>query len=345
MSRKYKERRPKPVIKSVAEACPEAVSLYSPADNGELELNQISYGNNKKIYIRCKHCNNLRFVRGTAVAIGQLTCVDCCRRLRNKYGMIAEACPHIMLWWSGNGNDPRTTKASSTKKILCRCPICDRPWSPSARKILTGIKTCFNCFGTTISKTRLDNVPYHKSIAAVNPRLISEWHPTLNDKTPNKVSAQSCKKFWWVCVTCGKEWQASPSKRSYGRACPKCKKPHGEREIERVLNLLDIPFETQVRLPGMKFKKWLFMDFYIKDFDGKEIAIEFQGKGHYYPIKYSPKMTDETALTEFKVIQKRDRAKVKYCLEHDIELICIHYKSFNKIETILRERLGGKNKN
>ncbi len=55
-----------------------------------------------------------------------------------------------------------------------------------------------------------------------NPELAQEWHPTLNgDLTPDKVSAGSARKVWWL-GRCGHEWEAQVGSRAIGRGCGYC---------------------------------------------------------------------------------------------------------------------------
>ncbi len=66
-----------------------------------------------------------------------------------------------------------------------------------------------------------------RSLAAVHPELIAEWHPSRNRKleaagiNPKTVGARSDRKVWWRCRECGHDWQASvASRRDSG--CPAC---------------------------------------------------------------------------------------------------------------------------
>lgn len=52
--------------------------------------------------------------------------------------------------------------------------------------------------------------------------LVAQWHPTLNGElTPNKVSAGSGKKVWWL-GECTHAWEAQISNRFNGSQCPYC---------------------------------------------------------------------------------------------------------------------------
>ena len=57
----------------------------------------------------------------------------------------------------------------------------------------------------------------------VNPTLSAQWHPTKNDHLSlETVYAGTSKKAWWLCPTCGYEWEAVVSSRNRGRGCSNC---------------------------------------------------------------------------------------------------------------------------
>lgn len=75
------------------------------------------------------------------------------------------------------------------------CPYC------SGKKVLKG----FNDLITTSSE------------------LAEEWNYQKNiDISPEEVTKGSNKKVWWLCRTCGNEWQAAIGSRSRGSGCPRC---------------------------------------------------------------------------------------------------------------------------
>lgn len=61
------------------------------------------------------------------------------------------------------------------------------------------------------------------SVAAVNPAVAAEWHPTRNGTlTPDQVDADHLMNAWWVCPQ-GHEYQATVRSRARGnRRCPTC---------------------------------------------------------------------------------------------------------------------------
>ncbi|MBU6201936.1 MAG: DUF559 domain-containing protein [Acidobacteria bacterium] len=64
-----------------------------------------------------------------------------------------------------------------------------------------------------------------KSIAETAPHLVPQWHPTRNGAlTPENTGRGSVVAVWWLCDTCGTEWQATPGNRTSkaARGCPGC---------------------------------------------------------------------------------------------------------------------------
>ena len=64
-----------------------------------------------------------------------------------------------------------------------------------------------------------------KVLAFEKPNLISEWDFEKNSLicAPDEISIWSKTKVWWICKSCGYNWQASISNRvSRGSGCPKC---------------------------------------------------------------------------------------------------------------------------
>lgn len=62
-------------------------------------------------------------------------------------------------------------------------------------------------------------------LATTHPDLCKEWHPLLNDDLkPNRFTAGSQQKIWWLCPDCGHEWQSTISNRTaLNKNCPSCK--------------------------------------------------------------------------------------------------------------------------
>ena len=64
----------------------------------------------------------------------------------------------------------------------------------------------------------------YNSLYESEPKLLKEWHPTLNgDLTPRKVAIFHPTPVWWICSQ-SHEWQATIKSRIQGMGCPVCRK-------------------------------------------------------------------------------------------------------------------------
>jgi very-short-patch-repair endonuclease len=79
----------------------------------------------------------------------------------------------------------------------------------------------------------------------------------------------------------------------------------------------------------------LGLDFTLLDYN---ICIEVDGEQHYKPKSFGSKNL-EKVQERFKIIQEYDQIKNRYCEEHGIKLIRIHYKIKN-IKEYLLQQLG-----
>jgi predicted RNA-binding Zn-ribbon protein involved in translation (DUF1610 family) len=72
-----------------------------------------------------------------------------------------------------------------------------------------------------LRKSKLQNAG---SLAYKNPKLAKEWHPTKNGYLkPQDITSGVDHKVWWLCSTCGHEWEAAVCRRVWGIGeCPKC---------------------------------------------------------------------------------------------------------------------------
>ena len=70
-------------------------------------------------------------------------------------------------------------------------------------------------------------VKYENSLVYNNPPFLKEWNQELNGKvTPDKVSLNADRKYFWSCPICSHTYLASPSNRNKGRACPNWRNHH-----------------------------------------------------------------------------------------------------------------------
>lgn len=124
------------------------------------------------------------------------------------------------------------------------------------------------------------------------------------------------------CNICGVEWESYGSNLYQGKAgCPVCNCSSGERELEEFLISKKVRYKRQKTFDGCKDNQPLRFDAY--DYDNN-IAYEFQGEQHFFPIDFSGEGKD-VAEENFKSLQRRDQIKKDFCKNNNIKLICIPY--------------------
>ncbi|MDQ0856695.1 zinc-ribbon domain-containing protein [Bacillus sp. V2I10] len=139
-----------------------------------------------------------------------MDCLEC----ENSFATIR---PDLLIEfdYKKNGNlKPEDFKVASKEKVnwICKKGHC---WSATIASRTHGGNNCPDC-----GNRRLHS---GNNLAAVNPELVKEWHPTKNEKGPQDYFANSHFKVWWLCKKCGYEWPALIYNRNGKRSgCPLC---------------------------------------------------------------------------------------------------------------------------
>jgi hypothetical protein len=165
-------------------------------------------------------------------------------------------------------------------------------------------------------KTAPKQLCIHNSLQYINPELASQWHPTKNSTTPDKVLPFCNQEAWWICKDNQlHEWEAGISDRNL-TGCPYCSKFKSENETRMI-------FE---KITGKAFpkKRSIFSDnrWELDGYnDELKIAFEQQGIQHY---QYHPHF-HRNGIIDFQNQQERDESKRKQCIELGIKLIEVSY--------------------
>ena len=117
--------------------------------------------------------------------------------------------------------DPSTIAAKSSRKLWWRCERCGHEWETAVGARATG-SGCPECDRERKRGRRA--VAYERSLQALHPGLLAEWHPTRNyDLDPARISPGSKERVSWRCAACGHQWQAAIYNRTaLATNCPVC---------------------------------------------------------------------------------------------------------------------------
>lgn len=152
---------------------------------------------------------------------------------------------------------------------------------------------------------------------------------------PEAYTRTTDKNMEVICPDCGERFTTSffAFRKQDGQRCPDCSniESKGEFEVRSYLEKHNVPFIPQYRFYDCRTSVPLPFDFYLYL---NNVVIEYDGIGHYAPIKRG-KMTENDAKENLKKIKQRDEIKTNYCKENGIRLVRIPYWDLKNIETIL----------
>lgn len=215
----------------------------------------------------------------------------------------------------------------SHESITCYCVKHKTSWVTTPTSLLSNTYGCPICakeaIGDSCKKT---NEQFLSELSQVNPTIVP-----LEEYKGNQ------EKIRCLCTIHNYEWNVEPNKILYRRTgCPKCASYHNENVLDSILDKYGYKYSIQKRFENCKDKKSLPFDRYLDDFG---ILIEYDGEGHYIPIKRGH-MTDEEAMQQLQYVQRHDKIKNQYCKDNNIPLIRIPYWERNNMEQYLLQQLS-----
>ena len=205
----------------------------------------------------------------------------------------------------------------TNEKIKCKCLIDGREWESFAANLLNGTAGCPECRSrNTKERCSLSQDEFLTRLKKSNPyiELLGQY------QNANTSILFKCKIHDYKFFT-------SPRTFLYkgGVGCPKCSSSHGEKLMNDILNELGLKIVTQYTFPDCKNVNKLRFDAYDET---NNIAFEYQGEQHYYPVDFAGK-GDKWAAEQLRINQKRDNIKKEYCKINNIKLIEVPYWEFN----------------
>lgn len=197
---------------------PELIDEWNFDLNNELGLDiyNITYGSNKKVWWICKDCGSNYFLR-VAHKVNGSRCCYCTGQSVNHTNSLESLRPDIASQWHPTKNGdltPKNVTCGTTKKVWWVCSICESDFYSYIGGRVAG-RGCTYCSSNAVNHTN--------SLSAKKPRLARYWHPTKNgDLTPDKIAPNSSKKVWWL-GECGHEFKYTPNgKDDRSNICPYC---------------------------------------------------------------------------------------------------------------------------
>ena len=187
-----------PVADPLSKTHPELAAQWHPTRNGGLTPEDVRANSYKKVWWLCPKDTRHEW----EAKVGHRTrygnaCSYCSGRKTLPDMTLAVLFPAIAAEWQPTKNGvlrPETLSPGSMKRIWWQClKDSTHAWPASAAQRTRQKTGCPFCAGRRQSQGN--------SFAARYPKLLEEWHPTLNgDLRPGQMIANSCEMVWWQCA-------------------------------------------------------------------------------------------------------------------------------------------------
>jgi rubrerythrin len=222
--------------RSLAALRPDLVAELDPTRNVALDPYRIGVKSGTRLWWRCGRCGHRWQAAPHDRARGN-GCPRCAQQRRNQMNSqvprersLAVKHPELLAELHPTKNpdlDPYALGAGSGQKVWWRCPACGHEWraAPTTRTRGRGCPACGRRRTAAAVARNNARVPPKRSLAIRRPALAAELHPTRNPQCdPHTLAAHSNRVVWWLCPTCGNEWQAAPYARRRPGRCPNCRR-------------------------------------------------------------------------------------------------------------------------
>lgn len=198
---------------SLAARYPALAAEWDTEKNASLLPTQVAAGTLKKVWWKCPKGHSYfasvaSCVRGSGCpACGGKTVVPGENDLATQYPLLAAQ-------WDAAKNGaltPETVLSGSNRRVWWRCE--DGHSYPAA--ISHRVRSGSDCPFCTNRKV----LPGFNDLAAIEPVVASQWHPTRNGNlTPEMVTSGSSRRVWWRCER-GHAWRSAVSTRTGKQRC------------------------------------------------------------------------------------------------------------------------------
>ena len=297
----------------------------------------MSKGSNVKVDVKCDYCGKIvkvKYKDYIKYKFNKYSCAHCRQKKTSEYSLKQRQDSlynRALNFCNEKGYELITKKSdilNSETRVLYKCP----KHGVHETKIYTLIDKheCIDCSvekSHNLQRKNVDDV--YNDFKKYGSILINkDDYISWNYKNLNVI----CKECGNVFTTSYNAFMAHG-----GQVCSKCTSnmSKGERAIKKFLDFNNIKFDMQFRFNDCKNIIPLPFDFYLYDYN---TCIEYDGEGHYIPIKRG-RITDLEAQEVLESVKLRDNIKTYYCKCNNIKLIRIPYYNFNNIDNILSKEL------
>lgn len=219
-------KRPIIGVNDLATLHPELLQEWDYEKNAQAPERYLA-ASNKKVGWICNDCGHHWYASIISRTAKNTGCPACMRGQRGKTktrnaltknGSLSARYPELAAEWDFDKNTPLTPNDvhSNSRKNVFWVGKCGHKWRATIQNRVAG-NGCPICAGKTV-------LAGFNDLASKFPEISFQWHPSLNgDLLPDRITAHSGKKVWWICPECAETYCASVySRTSLQTGCPVC---------------------------------------------------------------------------------------------------------------------------
>lgn len=217
----------------------------------------------------------------------------------------------LMDYWDFEQNskhdiDPSTISVTSHKIVYWKCAN-GHKWAEKVETIYRRKTKCFYCSGRQV-------LTGYNDLQTLYPEIAAEWDYDKNDETPDKVSPNSEKSYFWICPK-GHHYSKTVNRRTHSKQsihCPKCVKAHSTSFPEQAIYFYAKQFYPDALNRYRELSNTgLELDIFIPSWN---VGIEYDGKEFHSSLE----------------AKEREERKYRICKEKNIKLIRIKEGQFSE---------------
>ncbi len=325
--------KPKRGSRSLKSYCPEIFAQIHPTKNRGINTYKLTFGCKVKLWWKCSvaKCNHHIWPATVNQRTSGYGCSWCSGKYTCRCDSFGYLFPELLEDFVGGGNErkkafeisPGSNTAFNWKCSVAKCQ--HHNWSAMVSDRTKG-RGCAYCAG---QKTcNCDSFGY------LRPDILTEFVSGGNIlEKAFAISPGSGQVFKWKCskLTCKCVWPASVNNRVRGYGCPKCNESHMEKRCSEILDKRKLKFIPQKSFLGLKHKRSLKFDRYLKL---AKAVIELDGKQHFAIIK-----TWESKRSNLEDRRTKDKIKNDFCRKNGIHLLRIAPSQAKNMEQHIDEYL------
>ena len=284
-------------------------------DYSSIKDSDINKGNESKVEILCKECNNKWTCLISNHIFKKTGCPTCSNRIRYTSDIFISKSKELYGEMFDYSLITEDMVQNCRSKVLIKCKICYYIWETCINNHINSNDGCRSCNGNimwTFERFISESQKRHKNL-----------YNYENNNPQEKITCNT--KMSICCNKCFKMFsQKAITHAIMGTGCPHCNRSKGELQCIFTFEKYGITYREQFNIENTNGRRFDF----IFSYNNRQFLLEYDGLQHFSP--HYRWYREEGA---FEKARERDIVKTKDALSNNYTLIRIDYTQLNNVES------------